>query len=68
MRYDLVVNTFVKDALGKGALHLHYGGQMWRPLLDVRDAARAYILALEAASVTVSAQIFNLVTENFRIS
>jgi nucleoside-diphosphate-sugar epimerase len=68
MRYDLVVNTFVKDALLKGYVTLHYGGQMWRPLVDVRDAARAYVIALEAEESLVSGQIFNIVTENFRIS
>ncbi|PWU00630.1 MAG: hypothetical protein C5B51_24760 [Terriglobia bacterium] len=68
MRYDLVVNTFVKDAFTKGCLHLHYGGQMWRPLVDVRDAARAYVAALEAPEAVVSGQIFNIVCENFRIS
>ncbi len=68
MRYDLVVNTFVKDAFSKGYLTLHYGGQMWRPLVDVRDAARAYIMALEAPEKLVSGEIFNVVHENYRIS
>src|SRR4051794_13009808 len=35
MRFDLVVNTFVMGAMSKGALTLHYGGEMWRPLVDV---------------------------------
>lgn len=68
MRYDLVVNTFVKDALQKGCLTLNYGGQMWRPLVDVRDAARAYVMALEAEASSVAGQIFNVMAANFRIS
>jgi nucleoside-diphosphate-sugar epimerase len=68
MRYDLVVNTFVKDALSKGRISLHYGGEMWRPLADVRDAARAYISLLRADSRRVNGQVFNLVYRNFRIS
>ena len=68
MRYDLVVNTFVKDALGKGYLTLHYGGEMWRPLADVRDAARAYTLLIQADPKVVNGQVLNLVYRNFRIS
>lgn len=68
MRYDLVVNTFVKDAMSKGYVTLHFGGQMWRPLIDVRDAARAYILTLEASDSSVGGQILNVVNENYRIS
>lgn len=68
MRYDLVVNTFVKDAMMKGYVTLHYGGQMWRPLVDVRDAARAFVLAIEAEESLVHNQIFNVVAGNFRIS
>lgn len=68
MRYDLVVNTFVKDALSKGRITIHYGGEMWRPMVDVRDACRAYIAALEAPAEKVRGEIFNVVFQNFRIS
>jgi len=68
MRYDLVVNTFVKDAFVKGYITLHYGGQMWRPLCEVRDAARAYVMALEADEAQVKGEIFNIVAGNYRIS
>ena len=68
MRYDLVVNTFVKDALSKGCIHLHCGGEMWRPLVDIRDAARAYIALMQAEPEAINGEIFNLVYGNFRIS
>ena len=68
MRYDLVVNTFVRDALSKGEITIHYGGEMWRPLVDIRDACRAYIAAIEAPAEKVSGEVFNIVYRNFRIS
>ena len=68
MRYDLVVNTFVKSALTLGRLDLHYGGELWRPLVDVRDAARAYILAIQADEEIVKGQVFNVSRRNYRIS
>jgi nucleoside-diphosphate-sugar epimerase len=68
MRYDLVMNTFVKDAISTGRITIHYGGEMWRPLIDVRDVARAYIAAIEAPDSVVRGQIFNVVYRNFRIS
>ena len=40
MRFDLVVNAFVLNALQTGCLVLHNGGEMWRPLVSVQDAAR----------------------------
>lgn len=68
MRYDLVVNTFVRDALSKGRITVFYGGEMWRPLVDVQDVARAYIAALEADAEPVRGQIFNISGGNSRIS
>lgn len=68
MRYDLVVNTFVKDALSKGAITIHYGGEMWRPLVEVRDVARTYIACLRAEEEQVKEQVFNVSFTNFRIS
>ncbi len=67
MRFDLVVNTFVKDALLKGALSLHGGGWMWRPLVDVRDCAEAMIAALEAPPEKVRGEVFNVVHSNYQI-
>lgn len=67
-RYDLVVNTFVKDAFTTGMLNLHMGGEMWRPLVEVRDACGAYIAAMEAPEDKVRGEIFNVVNHNFRIS
>jgi len=68
LRYDLVVNTFVKSALSTGRLVLHYGGEMWRPLVDVRDVARAYIACMEAPEEKVRGEIFNVSFHNVRIS
>jgi nucleoside-diphosphate-sugar epimerase len=67
MRFDLVVNTFVKDALLKGRLSLHGGGWMWRPLVDVRDVADAMIAAMEAPAELVRGEIFNVLHSNYQI-
>lgn len=67
MRFDLVVNTFVKDALLSGKLQLHGGGWMWRPLVDVRDAADAMIAAFEAPAEQVRGEIFNVLHSNYQI-
>jgi nucleoside-diphosphate-sugar epimerase len=68
MRYDLVVNTFVRDALAGRRLTLHHGGEMWRPLVDVRDAAQAYVALIEAEPAAVRGEVFNLCYRNLRIS
>src|SRR3989449_8619417 len=67
MRYDLVVNTFVRDALWKGCLTVNAGGEMWRPLIDVSDVSRVYSACVEAADEKVQGRIFNVVEKNYRI-
>ncbi len=67
MRFDLVVNTFVKDALLSGKLNLHGGGWMWRPLVEVRDASDAMIAGLEAPEEKVRGEIFNVLHSNYQI-
>jgi nucleoside-diphosphate-sugar epimerase len=67
MRFDLVVNTFVKDALLSGELLLHGGGWMWRPLVDVRDVSDAMIAAMEAPAELVRGEIFNVLHSNYQI-
>ena len=68
MRFDLVVNAFVLNALQTGRLVLHNGGEMWRPLLSLEDAAAAYQLMIEAPKDKVSGEIFNVTNGNYRIS
>lgn len=67
MRFDLVVNTFVKDALLRGQLSLHGGGWMWRPLVDVRDVADAMIAGMEAPAEKVRGEVFNVLHSNYQI-
>ena len=67
MRYDLVVNTFVRDALTKGFVTVHCGGEMWRPMVDVTDVARVYIACVEAPDDKVRGKIYNVVGKNYRI-
>ncbi len=67
MRYDLVVNTMVRDALDKGKIKVFCGGEQWRPLVDITDVARAYIACLEAPEEKVCGQIFNLSFKNYRM-
>ena len=67
MRYDLVVNTFVRDAMRLGRLMLHGGGTMHRPLVDIRDVAEAHIACLEAPIEQVGGRTFNVLHRNLPI-
>ncbi len=67
MRFDLVVNSFVKDALVRQRLILHGGGRMWRPLVSVDDLADVHTACLEAPSEVVAGETFNVVQENYQV-
>lgn len=62
IRLDLVVNTLVARAVYDGQLTV-FGGQQYRPLLHVRDAALAIVDNLE----TKHRGIYNLHRKNLRI-
>ena len=59
MRFDLVVNTLAVRAVTEQRITI-FGGNQWRPNVHCRDAARAFILALEAPAARVAGEIFNL--------
>lgn len=67
MRYDLVLNSFVKDAFLKRKLTVNAGGQIWRPMIDIQDVAQAYIKALELPLDKVGGKIFNIFSKNWNI-
>jgi nucleoside-diphosphate-sugar epimerase len=64
LRFDLVVNTMVKTALSQGRIVV-FNPDIWRPLLDVEDAARAYLLALAAPREVRG--VFNVAAENYSL-
>ena len=67
MRWDIVLNAFVMHAFKSGRLDVWYGGEAWRPIVDVKDVAAAHICCIEAEPRVVRGQVFNVVHDNFRI-
>ncbi len=67
-RFDLVVNSFAKNAFFNKNIEV-YGGKQWRPNIHVSDVARAIMMVLEAPIEKVSRQIFNVgsTSENYTI-
>ena len=59
MRFDLVVNTLTMKAVRENKITL-FGGDQWRPNVHVSDVAKAMISVLEAPLKKVSAEIFNV--------
>jgi nucleoside-diphosphate-sugar epimerase len=67
MRFDLVVNVFVLHAWRKRLLTVHGSGEVWRPLLHIRDAVDAYLHLLSAPTAKIRGEAFNLVHKNYRV-
>lgn len=69
LRTDLVVNDLVTGALLRGQIRLNSDGSAWRPLVHIRDIARAFTLALAAPAERVNRAIVNVGAEaqNYKI-
>lgn len=67
MRFDLVVNTMTMTAFLDKQINV-FGGNQWRPLVHVKDAANAYIKVLENPSAR--GKIYNVGSDdqNYKIS
>lgn len=60
MRFDLVVNLMTLYAVRNKKIFVLGGGKQWRPLVHVRDVARAFMLVAEAPVERVRGQAFNV--------
>ena len=69
LRCDVVLNNLVAWAHTTGAVRLKSDGTPWRPIVHIRDIARAFLLALDAPREVVGGKAFNVVStqENYQI-
>ena len=58
-RFDLVVNTFAKNAYFDDSLTI-YGGDQWRPNVHVKDVARTIVKIIDSPLEKVKKEIFNV--------
>ncbi len=60
MRFDLAINGMTYGAWKTGKLPLMRDGTQWRPMIHVRDTARAQKFVLESVADRVNGEIFNV--------
>ena len=65
MRFDLATNAMIKAAMLHNIITVN-NPDIWRPIIDVRDAAMAYALAAESSLELVGA--FNIAEGNYHIA
>ncbi|MDR3154250.1 MAG: NAD-dependent epimerase/dehydratase family protein [Deltaproteobacteria bacterium] len=66
MRFDLAVNALTREAALKGSFTV-FSGEQWRPLVHVRDAAAAFLLAAAAPLSKVAGEVFNVGANDLNI-
>jgi nucleoside-diphosphate-sugar epimerase len=68
MRFDLVVNILAMHSATDGKIKI-FGGEQWRPLINVEDVARAIQIFVEAPVEKIKNEVFNVGTdsENYKI-
>jgi nucleoside-diphosphate-sugar epimerase len=54
-------------AVEKGRITIMGGGKQWRPLVHIRDVARAFRTVLEAPKQSVRGAIFNIGRQNAQV-
>lgn len=64
MRMDLIINTMFRTAIMEHVINIS-NPSIWRPILDIRDAAVAYIRAIEADEQVSG--IFNIAYGNYTV-
>lgn len=64
MRLDLIVNTMFKTAVQDGMITVN-NPSIWRPILSMEDAIRAYIRGIESADGITG--VFNLSSGNYTV-
>jgi len=63
MRFDLAINGMTYGAWKTGVLPLMRDGTQWRPMVHVKDTARAQMFMLTADAGKVNGEIFNVGSE-----
>lgn len=66
MRFDIIVNYLTQKAYKEKKISI-FGGEQWRPLLHVVDAARAFQITMESPQEKIANQIFNVGLQNLKI-
>jgi nucleoside-diphosphate-sugar epimerase len=64
MRFDLAINGMTYGGWKNGKLPLMRDGTQWRPMVHVKDTARAQMFMLTADAAKVNGQIFNVGSES----
>lgn len=60
MRFDTVFNDLIGSAVATKRVVVHSDGRPWRPVVHIRDVARAFLAVLEAPIGAVHNQAFNV--------
>lgn len=67
MRFDLAINVMTKNAYVHRRITVDGGGRQWRPFVHVRDAARAFEMALTGDRSSLAGEVFNVGTDTNNI-
>jgi nucleoside-diphosphate-sugar epimerase len=69
MRFDTVFNDLMGAAVTTGKVIVYSDGKPWRPVIHVKDVARAFLTVLQAPTAAIHNQAFNVGSNdlNYRV-